>query len=103
MELTSGYRAAPGKCLTCGSADSSKPVVDLQVSDPGVLNRTLRCYLCGDCAMQAGVLVSAAMGVTLVDNAVPAMLAQTLVDRDGWQQRAEDAEALVARIKEFVP
>ena len=46
MQLTDGYRAAPGCCAVCKTASTELPVVDLELADPGVIVRVA----CGTCA-----------------------------------------------------
>jgi hypothetical protein len=65
MELTEGFRAAPGCCATCGTSKTG-PVIDLQVADLGVYARTHRVYLCADCATYVGQLIGPAVGKAIV-------------------------------------
>lgn len=65
MELTHGFRAAPGCCATCGTA-ATGPVIDLQVADLGVYARTHRVYLCAECASHVGTLIAPAVGKAMV-------------------------------------
>jgi hypothetical protein len=65
MELTFGYRSAPGCCATCGSSDYG-PVVDLQMLDPGVVIRLNQIYFCVECALAIGDLAGKAVGKAFV-------------------------------------
>lgn len=66
MEVTFGYRAAPGQCRTCGNSSSDIPAIDLQVYDPTVTHRDWRVYLCGTCVIAAADLVAPHVGYAVV-------------------------------------
>lgn len=65
MELTEGFRAAPGRCATCATS-AHGPVIDLQVNDLGVYARTHRMYLCATCALQVAEMIAPIAGRAVV-------------------------------------
>lgn len=95
MQLVAGFRAAPGSCATCGTPSAGPGVVDLEVEDPGVLNRRHRVYLCSDCALQVGSMVGGLKGRTIVPTETYSALEARARNADHW-------EAEVQRMREIL-
>lgn len=105
MELTTGYRSAPGSCMVCASCDSSRPVVDLCVPDRGVLNRFHRSYLCEHCAAQVGVYAASMQGKILLPIGKVEKLGETVGKLElavaAATARADKAEGLLRELAAF--
>ncbi len=105
MELTDGYRVAPGRCVKCGTAESGKPVVDLVVPDPGVFVRTHRVYLCAECAIQVGRLIAPALGLAVVKEGalerLNAEVVEAVESSVKTAARAERAETVLRDLRNF--
>ena len=101
MEVVGGFRAQPGCCMVCRTADSSKPIVDLGVPDQGVVNRVLRCYLCADCALQVGELICGATERRIVDRGFASELNVMRAALADEQARRVRAEGLLAELGAF--
>ena len=103
MELTEGFRGAPGCCAVCATVSTSTPVVDLQVYDQGFIRRAHRIYLCGECAIQVGTMVAPALGKAVVDAGIAAELEALRATVRAETGRADRAEAVIADMRAFLP
>ncbi len=107
MERVAAYRAAPGCCVSCGSGDPSKPIVDTNAKDPGIVLRVARVYLCGDCVMDAARQVATDMGQQIVSKDAYGELVEErnrlLADNLDLITRTDRAEAIVEALQQHVP
>lgn len=102
MQLTDGYRAAPGCCIVCKTASTELPVVDLEIADPGIIMRINRIYLCGHCAMQVGTMVAPLMGRAIVDSDFKTAYADLVEELSNEQARASGIEDELASLRAVI-
>lgn len=102
MQLTDGYRAAPGCCAVCKTASTELPVVDLELADPGIVVRVNRVYLCGHCAMQAASLVAPLMSRAIVDSDFKTAYADVVEELTNEQERYANVAAELAELRAVI-
>ena len=102
MQLTDGYRAAPGCCAVCKTASTELPVVDLELADPGVIVRVARVYLCGHCAMQAASLVAPQMSRAIVDSDFKTAYADVVEELTNEQERYAATAAELEELRSVI-
>lgn len=102
MQLTDGYRAAPGCCVVCKTSSTELPVVDLEIADPGIVVRVNRIYLCGHCAMEIGALAAPRMGRAIVDSDFKTAYADLVEELSNEQTRASGIEDELAELRAVI-
>lgn len=97
MDVTYGFRAFPGQCMSCGSSDPVTKVADFGET-PGGMARRFRMYLCADCCVGAATLLADHVGKVVVAKQEFDDLTDAAGDMQVWRDRAEAAEDKLATL-----
>jgi hypothetical protein len=104
MQMTGAYRAAPGCCATCGTPNTGNGVLDLEVTDrDSGPHRVFRVYLCGECALQAGMMVAGVLGRVVVKSDLWNSTLAAAATADVWEHRYLQLREQLVQFKAALP
>ena len=98
MEMTSGFRVAPGCCATCSTSTSKHGVLDLGIENKGAVHFA-RVYLCGDCAMAAAKLITGHLGKRIVNADIVGELAGLRMELEQSKAKVQEYEGVMRQIR----
>lgn len=98
MEMTNGFRVAPGCCATCGTSSSKHGVLDLGIENKGAVHFA-RVYLCGECAMTAAKIITGHLGKRIVAADIVGELAGLRMELTQAQNKVKEYEGVMRQIR----
>jgi len=91
VELTYGFKVAPGQCFSCGQSDPAKPAFDFGLMPGAGGFAKFRIYICGDCITAAASKLTEGEPVEVDPD-----------DVDALRERDEQAERKLEAVKELL-